>query len=175
MGNRIKGKVKKKSIKASLGSDASSKRKLSRMGKKQKRDHSGLQASFIGRSACLKQLQISLKDFRRLCILKGIYPREPLNNKVPGKKKGQTFYHMKDIKAIAHEPILEKFREFSAFMKKVNKNTHHAAMRTEMYQNTNESCLFFVPYTRFVVPRVAMNCPRPPAKMPSCRSIHCTI
>ena len=118
MGNRVKGKPKKKSIKAALASDAGSKRKLSRMGKKQKKNHSGLEASFIGRSKCLKMLQINLKDFRRLCILKGIYPRDPIG-RVPGKKKGQSFYHIKDIRAIAHEPVLEKFRDFQAFMKKV--------------------------------------------------------
>jgi pescadillo protein len=119
MGNRVKGREKKKGIKAAIGSNAGSKRKLSRMGKKQKKEHSGLEASFIGRSACIKMLQVSIKDFRRLCILKGIYPREPLGNRVPGKKKGQTYYHIKDIRAIAHEPILEKFREFRSFMKKV--------------------------------------------------------
>ena len=118
MGNRVKSKPKKKSVKAALASDAGSKRKLSRMGKKQKKNHSGLEASFIGRSKCLKLLQINLKDFRRLCILKGIYPRDPVG-RVPGKKKGQTFYHVKDIRAIAHEPVLEKFRDFQAFMKKV--------------------------------------------------------
>jgi Pescadillo N-terminus len=115
----VKGREKKKGIKAAIGSNAGSKRKLSRMGKKQKKEHSGLEASFIGRSACIKMLQVSIKDFRRLCILKGIYPREPLGNRVPGKKKGQTYYHVKDIRAIAHEPILEKFREFRSFMKKV--------------------------------------------------------
>ena len=118
MGNRVKGRTKKKSIKAALSSAAGSKRKLSRMGKKQKREHSGLEASFIGRTRCLKMLQLTIKDFRRLCILKGIYPREPLG-RVPGKKKSQTFYHIKDIRAIAHEPILEKFRDIRAFMKKV--------------------------------------------------------
>eukprot|EP00527_Entomoneis_sp_CCMP2396_P007753 CAMPEP_0198144474 /NCGR_PEP_ID=MMETSP1443-20131203/16200_1 /TAXON_ID=186043 /ORGANISM="Entomoneis sp., Strain CCMP2396" /LENGTH=687 /DNA_ID=CAMNT_0043807877 /DNA_START=21 /DNA_END=2084 /DNA_ORIENTATION=+ len=120
MGNRIKGKVKRKSIKAALSSSVGSKRKLSRMGKKQKKEHGGLEATFIGRSKCLRMLQVTLKDFRRLCILKGIYPRQPLG-RVPGKKKGQTFYHIKDIRAIAHEPILEKFREFRAFMKKVRR------------------------------------------------------
>lgn len=119
MGNRVKGRVKKKSIKAALSSSAGSKRKLSRMGKKQKKDHAGLEATFIGRSRCLKLLQVTLKDFRRLCILKGVYPRDPVGGKVPGNKKRQSFYHVKDIKAIAHEPILEKFREFRAFMKKV--------------------------------------------------------
>lgn len=113
-----------------------SKRKLSRMGKKQKKDHSGVDATFIGRSMCLKKLQITLKDFRRLCILKGIYPREPLG-KVPKNKKGQTFYHIKDIKAIAHEPILDKFREFRSFMKKVRK----AAGRNERDEAARKNAL----------------------------------
>jgi len=116
----VKGKAKRKSIKAALSSDVGSKRKLTRMGKKQKKGHAGLEATFIGRSKCLRMLQVTLKDFRRLCILKGIYPRQPLG-RVPGKKKGQTFYHIKDLRAIAHEPILEKFREFRAFMKKVRR------------------------------------------------------
>lgn len=136
MGNRIKGRPKKSSIKAASHSGMGSKRKLSRMGKKQKKDHSGVDATFIGRSACLKRLQVTLKDFRRLCILKGIYPREPLG-KVPKNKKGQTFYHVKDIKAIAHEPILEKFREFRAFMKKVRR----AAGRNERDEAARKNSL----------------------------------
>ncbi|VEU40794.1 unnamed protein product [Pseudo-nitzschia multistriata] len=120
MGNRVKGKPKQKSIKAASHSKMGSKRKLSRMGKKQKKENAGLEATFIGRSKALKMLQVTIKDFRRLCILKGIYPREP-RGRVPGKKKGQTFYHIKDIRAIAHEPILEKFREFRSFMKKIRR------------------------------------------------------
>lgn len=119
MGNRIKGRPKKSSIKAALSSNAGSKRKLSRMGKQRQKNKSGLDATFIGRSRCLTMLQINIKDFRRLCILKGIYPREP--HRAPSKKKGQSYYHIKDIRAIAHEPVLEKFREFRAFMKKVKR------------------------------------------------------
>lgn len=114
----MKGRVKKKSIKAAMHSGMGSKRKLSRMGKKRKKDHAGLDATFIGRSACLKKLQVSLKDFRRLCILKGVYPREP-RGRAPGNKKGQVYYHIKDVKALSHEPLLEKFREFKTFMKRV--------------------------------------------------------
>jgi len=136
MGNRVKGRVKKKSIRAASHSGMSSKRKLSRMGKKQKKDHAGLDATFIGRSACLKKLQISLKDFRRLCILKGVYPREP-RGRTPSKKKGQVYYHIKDVRAIAHEPLLQKFREFRGFMKKVRKaagrNEKDEAARKESY------------------------------------------
>lgn len=116
----MKGKPKQKSIKAASHSKMGSKRKLSRMGKKQKKENSGLEATFIGRSKAVKMLQVTIKDFRRLCILKGIYPREP-RGRVPGKKKGQTFYHIKDIRAIAHEPIMESFREFRSFMKKIRR------------------------------------------------------
>jgi pescadillo protein len=90
------------------------------MGKKRLKDRAGIDATFIGRAACLRRLQISLKDFRRLCILKGVYPREP-RGRAPGNKKGQVYYHVKDVRAIAHEPVLEKFREFRSFMKKVRR------------------------------------------------------
>ena len=136
MGNRVKGRTKKKSVKAAISSSAGSKRKLSRMGKKLKRDNAGVEATFIGRSRCLKLLQLPLKDFRRLCILKGIYPREP-TNRAPSNKKGQTFYHIKDIRAIAHEPILEKFRDFQAFMKKVRR----AAGRNEVEEANRKNSL----------------------------------
>lgn len=56
--------------------------------------------------------------FRRLCILKGVFPREP-KKKVKGNH--HSYYHMKDIMFLKHEPLLEKFRDMRAYERKVKK------------------------------------------------------
>lgn len=51
---------------------------------------------------------------RRLCILKGIYPHEPKHKKKvnKGSTAARTFYLIKDIKFLLHEPNVNKFREY---------------------------------------------------------------
>ncbi|XP_073270692.1 pescadillo homolog isoform X2 [Primulina huaijiensis] len=63
-------------------------------------------------------LQVSLPVFRKLCILKGVFPREP-KKKLKGNH--HSYYHMKDIMFLKHEPLLEKLREMRAYEKKVKK------------------------------------------------------
>ncbi|KAI8641665.1 Pescadillo N-terminus-domain-containing protein [Parasitella parasitica] len=96
------------------------------MGKIIKKGVKGAAANFITRQQALNKLQISLADFRRLCILKGIYPREPKNKKKAnkGSTAPSTFYYVKDIKYLLHEPLLVKFREYKTFAKKLNKVLH---------------------------------------------------
>ncbi|XP_020534614.1 pescadillo homolog isoform X2 [Jatropha curcas] len=78
----------------------------------------GNAARFVTRSQAVKQLQCNLTLFRKLCILKGIFPREP-KKKVKGNH--HTYYHLKDIAYLQHEPLLEKFREIRAYQKKIKK------------------------------------------------------
>lgn len=88
-----------------------------------KKNTSGNARNFITRSQAVRKLQVSLADFRRLCIFKGIYPREPRNKKKAnkGSTAPTTFYYSKDIQYLMHEPVLAKFREHKTFAKKLTK------------------------------------------------------
>ncbi|KAF9569726.1 hypothetical protein CPC08DRAFT_745610 [Agrocybe pediades] len=93
------------------------------MGRLRTKGKAGAAKNFTTRSAAVKKLQCSLADFRRLCILKGIFPREPRNKKKANKGSSAptSFYYTKDIAYLAHEPILKKLREHKAFAKKLSR------------------------------------------------------
>ncbi|VDP14173.1 unnamed protein product [Onchocerca flexuosa] len=86
-----------------------------------KKYESGAATNYITRGRALKKLQLSLKDFRRLCILKGIYPHEPLHKKKvnKGSTENRVYYYAKDINFLASEPIINKFREYKIFLRKL--------------------------------------------------------
>ena len=110
------------------------------MGRLKVKGKAGAAKNFTTRSSAVKKLQCSLADFRRLCILKGIYirpsnfqlqlisflgifPREPNNRKKANKGSSAptSFYYTKDIAYLAHEPILKKLRDHKAFAKKLSR------------------------------------------------------
>ena len=151
---------------------------------------SGNAVQYVTRNQALKKLQLKLSEFRRLCILKGIHPREPKKKPqvgaaglvaavlrwcplcwaeagVPGavprpalppsavyctpplqalrhmplpaapptpsnphpasrtppcaQGQNKTYYHVKDIAYLLHEPLLKKARELYAYEKKVGR------------------------------------------------------
>lgn len=93
------------------------------MAKIRRKGESGAATNFISRNMAIKKLQVTLADFRRLCILKGIYPREPRNKKKAnkGSTAPTTFYYTKDISYLLHEPVLNKFRDHKVFARKLSK------------------------------------------------------
>ncbi|KAM7222205.1 Pescadillo N-terminus domain containing protein [Rhypophila decipiens] len=88
-----------------------------------KKGKAGAAKNYITRTQAVKKLQLSLPDFRKLCIWKGIYPREPRDKRKVTKslKASTTFYYTKDIQYLLHEPLLAKFREQKVLEKKISK------------------------------------------------------
>jgi pescadillo protein len=72
-------------------------------------------SKYISRSKAIRKLQLSLKDFRKLCILKGVYPREPPRKL---KKMNRTYYHLKDVNFLALDPLIEKLRAQKVYLRK---------------------------------------------------------
>ncbi|KAK6860233.1 hypothetical protein PG995_003869 [Apiospora arundinis] len=93
------------------------------MGRIKKKGQSGAAKNYITRNQAVRKLQISLPDFRKLCIWRGIFPREPNNRKKANKSAtaSTTFYYAKDIQYLLHEPLLQKFRDQKALEKKISK------------------------------------------------------
>ncbi|XP_062873836.1 pescadillo [Trichomycterus rosablanca] len=92
-------------------------------GLQKKKYESGSATNYISRNKARKKLSLGLADFRRLCILKGIYPHEPKHKKKvnKGSTAQRTFYLLKDIRFLLHEPIIGKFREYKIFVRKLRK------------------------------------------------------
>lgn len=92
-------------------------------GLQKKKFERGSATNYITRNKARKKLQLSLPDFRRLCILKGIYPHEPKHKKKvnKGSTAARTFYLLKDIRFLLHEPIVAKFRDYKVFVRKLKR------------------------------------------------------
>ena len=50
--------------------------------------------------------------------MKGVYPRDP-KKKRSGPNK--TYFHLKDLAYMAHDPLVQNFRDFRIFKRKLRK------------------------------------------------------
>ncbi|KAI8691769.1 hypothetical protein LRP88_09033 [Fusarium phalaenopsidis] len=93
------------------------------MARIKKKGKAGAAKNYVTRNQAIRKLQISLPDFRKLCIWKGIYPREPRSRKKVSKSStsSTTFYYAKDIQYLLHEPLLQKFRDQKVLEKKISR------------------------------------------------------
>ena len=88
------------------------------MVKRQKSGEAGPCTHYITKGAVLKKLQVSLADFRRMCILKGVYPRQPARML---KGADKTYYHIKDINLLQRDPIKDSIYTKESVDKKARK------------------------------------------------------
>ncbi|KAI1293855.1 Pescadillo -like protein [Halotydeus destructor] len=94
------------------------------MGRMKRPGNSGSAKAFITRRKAVAKLQVSLRDFRRLCILKGIYPVDPRNkSKLGSGGVGKTYYLLSDIQYLSHEPVMWKLWDMKIFMRKLKRAT----------------------------------------------------
>lgn len=92
------------------------------MAKLRKKGDSGSKKIYINRDKAIKKLQLTIKDFRRLCIIKGIYPVDPAKkNKITKSSKKKTYYLSSDIRFLKNEPLVWKFWEFKTYLKRLSK------------------------------------------------------
>lgn len=95
--------------------------------RKIKKGVKGEASQYLTRSNAIRALQVNLQDFRKLCILKGVYPRQP-NKKFKGNDK--TYFHIKDIKILQHDQMLDKFRSIKAHLKRHKKYLGRREIKT---------------------------------------------
>ena len=83
----------------------------------------GAKRNFISREKAIKKLRLSAKEFRRLCILKGVYPADVKNNSEMKQRasSGKVYYRSEDVHFLSHEPIIWKFWDMKIFMKKLKR------------------------------------------------------
>eukprot|EP00993_Chasmostoma_nieuportense_P005762 NODE_637_length_1988_cov_176.296077_g590_i0.p1 GENE.NODE_637_length_1988_cov_176.296077_g590_i0~~NODE_637_length_1988_cov_176.296077_g590_i0.p1 ORF type:complete len:637 (-),score=205.53 NODE_637_length_1988_cov_176.296077_g590_i0:76-1929(-) len=90
--------------------------------KKLKKKNIRFQRKYLARAQATRKLDISLAVFKKLCIIKGVYPRLPshLPTRV-GRRKEHIYYRRIDINDLMQDPLLAVLRKNVAFQRRVKK------------------------------------------------------
>ncbi|CAA9988103.1 pescadillo-like protein [Plasmodium knowlesi strain H] len=82
------------------------------------------EGKYFTKKSILKKLYLKEKEFRKLCIFKGIYPKDfkeiPLKYRTKFYKQ-KVYYSKNDFKKLAHEKIIQDFRKIQTCLKKYKK------------------------------------------------------
>ncbi|GAB66361.1 pescadillo N-terminus domain containing protein, partial [Plasmodium cynomolgi strain B] len=92
--------------------------KLRKKAKKKK------EGKYLTKRSILKKLYLKEREFRKLCIFKGIYPKDfkeiPLKLRSKFYKQ-KVYYSKNDFQKLAHEKIIQDFRKITICLKKYKK------------------------------------------------------
>nr|CDS25601.1 expressed protein [Hymenolepis microstoma] len=105
------------------------------MARKIKKNTKGHAVTYITQKQAMRMLQISLPNFRRICLLKGIYPVEPRNIKKAGhgSTEPRVYFNRKDIAFLRWEPLIETFRKLRTYQMRL-KRAHEKLDRDKEYR-----------------------------------------
>ena len=76
---------------------------------------------YLTRMQATRLLQLDSMNFRRLCILKGIYPRAIGRSKQKASGSDKQYYLSKEIKWLVHDQIRNKVQGFTSWEKKLRR------------------------------------------------------
>eukprot|EP00758_Cryptobia_borreli_P004577 Tbor_TRINITY_DN4466_c0_g2::TRINITY_DN4466_c0_g2_i1::g.7987::m.7987/K14843/PES1, NOP7; pescadillo len=76
---------------------------------------------FLSRMQATRLLQTDSMGFRRLCILKGIYPRAIGKSKQKASGTDKQFYLAREIKWLVHDHLQEKIKDFGSWEKRLRR------------------------------------------------------
>lgn len=78
-------------------------------------------AQYMTRMSAQHKLQLHPRDFRRICILKGVYPREPKNRRRAqrGNPQIKILYHKKDINFLLHDKLVWQLRDMKIMNRRI--------------------------------------------------------
>ena len=95
-----------------------------------KREKQAKITKYITRAQAIRRLNCTMDQFRKICILKGVYPRLPTKglNTINQKK---IYYHIDDIKPLVHDKVVAKIKAIRAFKKHIRKLEHRKEFHTK--------------------------------------------
>lgn len=82
------------------------------------------EGKYLTKKHILRKLFLNEEEFRKLCIFKGIYPKDFKEIPLKYRKKfykHKVFYTRNDFLKLSHEKIINDFRKIKIYLKKYKK------------------------------------------------------